>query len=522
MFTRRRTTEDIFNSEKKRIHDEIIQKKFEIKLKKQKIKESRIIETFDSENEKIDQYHYKYQRMLERYLLETDYRKGMEIGWRIYTYFHELINENLYFLVKYIERFIVLPTKYKYEYLAQLLEMRYNYEFDYEVLLRDIKHYYKKLMSYIDFLTRQGYNYKYIRKLELIEKIEEYFDLCKTYRASLPSIRSLVKSDTLHVIIRTHGGIQYHKQLKELKRVNIPDNLVVYKLMPSTYGIVHCTKELPNVRELDRVAKILQDKLTDQPIDQSQIDKTIRNVLRKTKKDMKPGHINTKKRIVQTIKREESKVKSLKESRAQSRLMGEPVKREDSEYLKDFKYYQNYVEHDEKIHINRIDKNKKMVYKEYCFGFNDAIFFERGIYLVTKKYVINLMYYLDLDLFFDYTSLQFSMDTEELLSYLSHYCNYLSFIDLTCSTQSDSNHDIRKVIKNAKIEGNSIVSISPEAQIQTQSRQQSQSRSHIQSQSRFSLFGSKGPQKISKKLSKINESKAKNRESSLNRTPPSS
>ena len=121
------------------------------------------------------------------------------------------------------------------------------------------------------------------------------------------------------------------------------------------------------------------------------------------------------------------------------------------------------------------------------------------------------MYYLDLDLFFDYTSLQFSMDTEELLSYLSHYCNYLSFIDLTCSTQSDSNHDIRKVIKNAKIEGNSILSISPEIQAHTQRQSQSQSRSR----SRFSLFGSKGSTKIPKKLSKI-----KNRESSLNRTPP--
>ena len=519
MFTRR-TPEDIFNTEKKRIHDEIIQKKFEIKIKKQKIKES--LQPFDLEDEKISQYHYKYQRMLERYLSETDYRKGMEIGWRIYKYFHELINEDLYFLVKYIERFIVLPTKYKYEYLAQILELRYNYDSHYDFLLKDIKDYYKKLMSYIDFLTTQGYNYKYIRNVELIEKIEEYFDLCKKYRASLPSIRSLVKSDTLHVIIRTHGGIQYHKQLKELKRVNIPDNLVVYKLMPSTYGIVHCTKELPNVRELDRVAKILQNKLTDEPIDQKDIDKTIRNVLRKTKKDMKPGHVNTKKRLIETIKREESKVKSLKESRAQSRLMGESIKKENSTYLKNFKYYQNYVEYDEKIHINRIDKNKKIVYKDYCFGFNDAIFFERGIYLVTKNYVVNLMYYLDLDLFFDYSSLQFSMDTEELLSYLSHYCNYLSFIDLTCSTQSDSNHDIRKVIKNAKIEGNSISSISPEAQPDAQMRSQPKS----QSRSRFSLFGSKGPQKIPKKLSKsgrlgkINESK--NRESSLNRTPPNS
>ena len=509
MFTTRRTPEDIFNREKKRIHDEIIQKKIEIKLKKQKIKESKIIETFESEHYKIDQYHYKYKRMLERYLTETDYRKGMEIGWRIYTYFEELINEDLYFLVKYIERFIVLPTKYKYEYLAQILEMRYNYDSHYEVLLKDIKDYYKKLMSYIDFLTSQGYNYKYVRNVELIEKIEEYFDLCKKYRASLPSIRSLVKSDTLHVIIRTHGGIQYHKQLKELKRVNIPENLVVYKLMPSTYGIVHCTKELPNVRELDRVAKILQNKLTDQPIIETQIDKTIRNVLRKTKKDMKPGHVNTKKRLIESIKREESKVKSLKERRAQSRLIGEPIKKENTMYLKDFKYYQNYVQYDEKIHINRIDKNKKLVYKEYCFGFNDPIFFERGIYLVTKNYIVNLMYYLDLDLFFDYTSLQFSMDTEELLMYLSHYCNYLSFIDLTCSTQSDSNHDIRKVIQNAKIEGNSILSISPETQSSAQMRSQPQSR--------FSLFGSKGPKKLSKS-GKINESK--NRESSLNLTPP--
>jgi hypothetical protein len=94
---------------------------------------------------------------------------------------------------------------------------------------------------------------------------------------------------------------------------------------------------------------------------------------------------------------------------------------------------------------------------------------------------------------------------------------------LTCSTQSNSNHDIRKVIKNAKIEGNSILSISPETQIQIRKQTQPHSRSHThsQTQSRFSLFGSKGrgPKNLSK-IGKINESK--NRESSLNRTPPSS
>jgi hypothetical protein len=501
MFTRRISIEDVFNSEKKRIRGEIIQKQNELKMKKRGSELNR----YDEEQYKIRQYHYKYTRILERYLLETDYRKGLEIGWRIYTYFHELINEDLYFLVKSIERFIVLPTKDKYESLSRILEMRYNYEYDYEILLRDIKDYYRKLMNYIDFLTSQGYNYKYIRNIELIEKIEEYFKLCKRYRAYLPSIRSLVNHDTLHVIIRTHGGIQYEKRPRELKSVNIPDNLVVYKLMPSTYGIVHCSKVLPYVRELDRVAKILQNKLIDDPIDEKHIDKTIRNILRKTRKDMKPGHAYTKKQLTQSIKKEESKIKSLKETRAQSRLKGESIKKEVSDYLTDFKYYQNYVEHDKKIHINRVDKNKKLVYKDYSFGFNDAIFFERGIYLVTKNHVVNLLYYLDLDLFFDYTNLQFSMNTEELLMYLSHYCNYLSFIDLTCSTQSNTDYSIHKVIQNAKIEGNSILSISPDAETQLSSQNQSQKKS-----------------KRSVKLSKINESKPTlQRQNSLNRAPPS-
>jgi len=510
MFRRSRTPKQNFELEQKRIRDEIVEK-----IKEKKLKDNTLMR---DEHTKMHRYHITFaKKMMIEYNEEThlnNYHNSM-IN---YHNFGPFINDTLYFLIKEIESFIMIPTKYKYINLSKKLLMpdrghikydillrEYNYETEHKKLMDDLKEFYTKLLYNINELKKKGYDYKTIPDRELIEKIEEYFDLCKRYRGSLPTIRSLVQNDALHVVIRTHGDIHYDK-LDQLKKLKIPDNLVIYKLMSSTYGVIHCyrsTISLFGETFTERIIKKLQNNLPYESIKQKNMDNTIRNILIKTKKDMIPSNEKTKKIMKKKYVNNE-KIKSKYKSLKLKFNLGESVEKENHNFYKKYQRYKNYSDYSKKIHINRIDKNNKIVYKKYTFDFSDHIFYERGIYLVTKNYSINLLYYLNLDLFFDYDNLEFSIDTEELLIYLNHYCNYISLIDLTCSDQYDTLHSIDKVTKNANIEGNDVMNIN--AKLQNEPQPKSRFSFFTSTKSQVPTYSEKDQEDLNK-LQEISESK---------------
>jgi hypothetical protein len=367
-------------------------------------------------------------------------------------YLVDLINENIYFLIKKIENFLFLPTSDKWNYIKHILFnpeiINLKYENEKSVILTEVTLDYKLLMKCIDFLRETGYNYRKTQKmhLDLILKLEEYFDLCKEYRKKIPQIETLAdSSNSLQLLISYHGGIKYYPNNNGiLKKVNIPPSLNVYKLMNSTYGTVAITNKSyyffrsKNKIDYDKATKIIINAVQSNLPHTKNIEKSSINILKKLKTSLTPILIFNK-RLLRPL----TYVAPVLPNWFVSKLTK--------------KYFVDYVNHGQ-IHINKLDKT--IVYKEYMSTFSDGLFHEQGFYLITKNNTLDLLHYLDLDLFFDYDNCWFVLNTEEILEYLAYHCKYLSIIDLSCSSESTRQiYPVNTLTTHVKnIEGKSITS----------------------------------------------------------------
>lgn len=366
----------------------------------------------------------------------------------------QLINENIYFLMKRIESFMYYPTSDKWKGVKDyLFEREDNYLLaDYELnknrILQQVQLRYLELKNCIKFLEEKGYDYRKTQRLHLnlIVKLEEYFKLCKEYGKTLQPIEKVVDSSkSLHLLISYHGGIEYHLNENKLKKANIPTSLTIYKLMYSTYGTLSIAtqgyyffRNKNNANHLTE-AKIVINKVQNNLPLSKNIEKSSMNILKKIKSALTLPFAVSK-----TIVRPFYFVGSL--------LPDWFINKTDKIYSLD------YVNHGE-MHINKL--NKTIVNKTYQASFLQSVYQESGFYLITKNNTLNLLYYLNLDLLFDYNECDFKMNTEEMIGYLSDHCNYLSIIDFSCSVeyQNPGRHTVNTITSHAKnIEGISITS----------------------------------------------------------------
>lgn len=371
----------------------------------------------------------------------------------------ELINENIYFLMKRIESFMYYPTSDKWKGVKDYLferEDQYllaDYELNKNRILEEVQLRYLELKNCIKFLEEKGYDYRKTQRLHLnlIMKLEEYFKLCKEYGKTLQPIEKVVDSSkSLHLLISYHGGIEYHSNNNGgLKTVNIPTSLTIYKLMYSTYGTVaiitqgyYFFRNKNNANHF-KEAKIVINKVQNSLPLSKNIEKSSINILKKIKSALTLSFAMTK-----TLYRPLTFIDYLIPDWFSN-------KAEKIEKM----YTLDYVNHS-KMHINKL--NKTIVNKTYEASFlQSAINEDSGFYLITKNNTLNLLYYLNLDLFFDYDQCNFKMNTEEMIGYLSDHCNYLSIIDFSCSVeyQNPGKHSVNTTTGHAKnIEGKSITS----------------------------------------------------------------
>ena len=396
------------------------------------------------ENVEILEHHLNYRlELLENKSLLT----------KNTMYLIDLINENIYFLIKKIENFLFLPTSDKWTYIKRVLFdnseiINLNYENEKSVILTEVTLHYKLLMKCIGVLQETGYNYRKTRKmhLDLILKLEEYFVLCKDYRKKIPQIETLAgSSNSLQLLISYHGGIKYYPNDNGvLKKVNIPPSLNIYKLMNSTYGTVGIINKSyyffrsKNKIDYDHATKIIINTVQSNLPHTKNIEKSSINILKKLKTALTPILIFNK-RLLRPL----TYVAPVLPNWFVSKLTK--------------KYFVDYVNHGQ-IHINKLDKT--IVYKEYMSTFSDTLFHEQGFFLITKNNTLDLLHYLDLDLFFDYDNCWFVLNTEEILEYLSYHCKYLSIIDLSCSSESSRQiYPVNTLTTHVKnIEGESITS----------------------------------------------------------------
>ena len=396
----------------------------------------------------ILKYHKKYSHILQMNMdkFSTIFKTSYHLPY--------LINEHIYFLMKRIESFIYYPTSDKWKGVKDYLfehEDPYllaDYELNKNRILEEVNSRYLELKNCIKFLEEKGYDYRKTQRmnLNLIVKLEEYFKLCKEYGKTLPPIEKVVDSSkSLHLLISYHGGIEYHLAYNKLKKINIPTSLTIYKLMYSTYGTLAIVTQgyyffrNKNNANHYKESKIVINKVQNNLPLSKNIEKSSMNILKKIKSALTLSFTMSK-----TIVRPVYFIGSL--------LPDWFVNKRDKIYSLD------YVNHGE-MHINKL--NKTIVNKSYQASFLESAYQESGFYLITKKNTLNLLYYLNLDLLFDYKECDFKMNTEEMIGYLSDHCNYLSIIDFSCSVeyQKPGTHSVNTITSNAKnIEGKSITS----------------------------------------------------------------
>jgi hypothetical protein len=405
------------------------------------------------EHADILEHHKEYSNILKNALYDE-----VIISRRFKYHFHlyNLINEHIYFLIKKMKSFLLYPTLDKWDYIKIylfgpahpiIMNYSYNIESQKKIILQEANLNYLEIIQILDYLKSRGYNYRLNRfiHLDLLEKLENFFELSKEYGKTLPPINTLAESDSLHLIINYHGGIEYQSIVDTdiLRTVNIPNSLHIYKLMYSTYGTLAIitrgywffrNKNINYDEEIKTTINRIQSNL---PLSKN-IEKSSINILKKIKSALRFSLTVTK-----TVSRPFVFVASLlpdwfvnKETKINSL---------------------NHLNHAD-IHIHKLDK--MIVYKAYQSSFYEQfVEKDKGFYLITKHNVLNLLYYLDLDIFFDYDNCMFEMNTEEILCYLSHYCKHLSIIDFSCSVEyrNAGKRSVNNITRNAEnTEGKSI------------------------------------------------------------------